>query len=136
MNHMKESEITSWRGIAFEEVCLQHILQIKMALQIAGVTSHESSLVVSGDDDTEGMQIDLLIDRADDVVNVCEMKYSKSNYAITKSYAEKLQKRLDALEHAQPDKKFHLTFVTVNPIERNIHSDIVKSTVTAEELFK
>lgn len=136
MNHMKESEITSWRGIAFEEVCLQHILQIKMALQIAGVTSHESSLVVSGDDDTEGMQIDLLIDRADDVVNVCEMKYSKSNYAITKSYAEKLQKRLDALEHVQSDKKFHLTFVTVNPIERNIHSDIVKSTVTAEELFK
>jgi len=136
MNHMKESEITSWRGIAFEEVCLQHILQIKMALQIAGVTSHESSLVVSGEDDTEGMQIDLLIDRADDVVNVCEMKYSKSNYAITKSYAEKLQKRLDALEHVQSDKKFHLTFVTVNPIERNIHSDIVKSTVTAEELFK
>ena len=136
MNHMKESEITSWRGIAFEEVCLQHILQIKMALQIAGVTSHESSLVVNGDDDTDGMQIDLLIDRADDVVNVCEMKFSKSNYAITKSYAEKLQKRLDALEHVQSDKKFHLTFVTVNPIERNIHSDIVKSTVTAEELFK
>ena len=118
MNHMKESEITSWRGIAFEEVCLQHILQIKMALQIAGVTSHESSL------------------GADDVVNVCEMKFSKSNYAITKSYAEKLQKRLDALEHVQSDKKFHLTFVTVNPIERNIHSDIVKSVVTAEDLFK
>jgi hypothetical protein len=135
MNHMKESEITSWRGIAFEEVCLLHIQQIKMALQIAGVTSQESSLIVSGDNDTDGMQIDLLIDRADDVVNVCEMKYSKSNYAITKSYAEKLQKRIDALEHAQPDKKFYLTFVTVKPIERNIHSDMVKSAITAEELF-
>ena len=136
MHHIKESEISAWRGIAFEEVCLQHIQQIKMALQIAGVTSQESSLVVNGDDDTDGMQIDLLIDRADDVVNVCEMKYSKSSYAITKSYAEKLQKRMDALEQARPDKKCHLTFVTVNPIERNIHSDIVKSAITAEELFK
>ena len=115
---------------------MQHIRQIKMALQIAGVTSHESSFVVCGDDDTDGMQIDLLIDRADDVVNVCEMKYSKSNYAITKAYADRLQKRIDALEQAQSVKKFHLTFVTVNPIERNIHSDIVKSAVTADELFR
>ena len=136
MHHVKESEISAWRGIAFEEVCMQHIQQIKMALQIAGVTSQESSLIVSGDDDTDGMQIDLLIDRADDVVNVCEMKYSKSNFAITKSYAEKLKNRMDALEHTQPDKRFHLTFVTVNPLERNIHADIVKSAVTAEELFR
>lgn len=132
---MKEPEITSWRGIAFEEVCLQHIQQIKMALQIAGVASNESSLIVSGDDGTDGMQIDLLIDRADDIVNVCEMKYSKTNYVITKSYAEKLQKRIDSLEQIQPEKTYHLTFVTVNPIERNAHSDIVTSTVTAEELF-
>ena len=136
MHHMKESDIMAWRGIAFEEVCMQHVSQIKMALQIAGVASHESSLIVSGDDDTDGMQVDLLIDRADDVVNVCEMKYSKSNYAITKSYAEKLQKRMNVLEQTLPDKKFHLTVVTVNPIERNNHSDIVKSVVTAEELFK
>ena len=115
---------------------MQHIQQIKMALQIAGVTSKESSLVVNGDDETNGMQIDLLIDRADDVVNVCEMKYSKSSYVITKSYAETLQKRIDALERLQPDKKFHLTFVTVTPIESNAHSDIVKSEVTADELFK
>ena len=136
MHHMKESEIASWRGIAFEEVCMQHVQQIKMALQIAGVTSQESSLVVNGDDDTDGMQIDLLIDRADDVVNVCEMKYSKTGYTITKSYAETLQKRIDTLERLQPDKTFHLTFVTVNPIEHNSYSDIVKSAITADELFK
>jgi hypothetical protein len=135
-HHMKEAEIASWRGIAFEEVCLQHIQQIKMSLQIAGVSSEESSLVVNANDDTEGMQIDLLIDRADDVVNVCEMKYSKSNYAITKSYAEKLQRRMATLENMRPDKKFHLTFVTVSPIERNAHSDIVTSTVTADDLFR
>lgn len=136
LHHMKESEIASWRGIAFEEVCMQHIHQIKMALQIAGVSSKESSLIVHGDDDTEGMQIDLLIDRADDVVNVCEMKYSKSNYLITKSYAEKLRKRMSALEQACPDKKFHLTFISVNPFEHNAYSDVITSTVTADDLFK
>ncbi len=136
LHHMRESEIASWRGVAFEEVCLQHIQQIKMALQIAGVASHESSLVVGCEDGSDGMQIDLLIDRADDIVNVCEIKYSKSNYAITKSYAEKLQKRINTLEHKHPDKKFHLTFVSVNPIERNVHSDIVKAVVTADELFR
>ena len=135
-HHMKEPEITSWRGIAFEEVCLQHIQQIKMALQIAGVASQESSLIVSGDNDTEGMQIDLLIDRADDVVNVCEMKFSKSNYVITKSYADKLMRHIDQLERTQPNKKYHLTFVTVNPIERNAYSDIVKSSITSDELFR
>lgn len=134
--HMKEPEITSWRGIAFEEVCLQHIQQIKMALQIAGVASKESSLVVSGNDGAEGMQIDLLIDRADDIVNVCEMKYSKSNYVMKKSYAEKLVRRIDALEQIQPEKTFHLTFITVYPMERNAHSDIVTSAVTADELFR
>ena len=136
LHHMKEPEITSWRGIAFEEVCLQHIQQIKMALQIAGVASQESSLIVSGDNDTEGMQIDLLIDRADDVVNVCEMKFSTSNYVITKSYADKLMRHIDQLERAQPNKKYHLTFVTVNPIERNAYSDIVKSSITSDELFR
>ena len=81
------------------------------------------------------MQIDLIIHRADDVVNVCEMKYSKANYVITKSYSEKLQRRIAALENLQPTKSYHLTFVTVNPIERNAYSDIVTSEVTADELF-
>ena len=43
---------------------------------------------------------------------------------------------IDALEQARPDKQYHLTFVTVNPLERNIHSDMVESAITAEELFK
>ncbi|MCR4918710.1 MAG: ATP-binding protein [Prevotella sp.] len=136
LHHLREPELSAWRGIAFEEVCLQHIQQIKMALQIAGVASHESALIVGGNKDTEGMQIDLLIDRADDVVNVCEMKYSKSAYVITKAYADKLMRHIAQIEQAHPEKKYHLTFVTASPIERNAYSDIVQSTVTAEELFR
>ena len=83
-HHLKEQEIASWRGIAFEEVCLQHVRQIKTALQIAGVASSESALVVKGQGENDGMQIDLLIDRADDVVNACEMKFNKTAISITK----------------------------------------------------
>ena len=135
-HHLKESEVAGWRGIAFEEVCLQHITQIKMGLQIAGVSSKESALIVKGDAGKDGMQIDLLIDRADDVVNVCEMKYSKGSFAVTKSYAETLTKRLSMLEALYPAKTFHLTFVGVNPIERNEHSDVFTSVITADDLFR
>ena len=64
--------------------------------------------------------------------HVCPVPYTKVPFV----YAEKLQKRIDALEQARPDKQYHLTFVTVNPLERNIHSDMVESAITAEELFK
>lgn len=135
-HHIKESEISSWRGLAFEEVCLQHIHQIKMALQIAGVSSKQSAMIIRGNDHTEGLQIDLLIDRADDVVNICEMKFSKSDYAVTKSYHSRLLKRISALEGLNPEKTFHLTYVGISPLFHNEYSDLFISRITAEELFK
>jgi hypothetical protein len=136
LHHMKEPDITSWRGIAFEEVCLQHVYQIKATMQIAGVASKESSLIVKGDKDIEGMQIDLLIDRADDVVNVCEMKYSKVPFAVTKAYANKLSIRLSTLENMLPGKSFHMILVSINGIERNEHSDIFTLIISADDLFR
>lgn len=135
MHHLKESEITSWRGIAFEEVCLGHIDQIKHALQIAGVSSHESSFILHGDDGGEGMQIDLIIDRADDVVNVCEMKFCKSEYIVTKAYSEKITRRVEALEKISPSKSFHPTLVSAAPVHRNEYSDIFLSQITIDDLF-
>ena len=114
---------------------MQHIRQIKSALQIAGVASRESALIVKGDKDNEGMQIDLLIDRADDVVNVCEMKFSKAAFAVTNAYAKKLVQRLHDLETLHPKKTFHLTLISVNSMQRNEYSDIFTSAVVAEDLF-
>lgn len=136
LHHMKEPDITSWRGIAFEEVCLQHVYQIKAAMQIAGVASKESSLIIKGDKEMEGMQIDLLIDRADDVVNVCEMKYSKAPYIVTKAYANKLRTRLSALENMMKEKTYHMTLVSTNGIERNEHSDIFTNVISTDDLFR
>ena len=78
----------------------------------------------------------MLIDRADDVVNACEMKYSKSRFIVTKSYAEKLSKRLSALETALPKKTIHLTLVSIKGLEHNIHSDVFTSNISANDLFR
>ena len=104
-------------------------------MQIAGVASVESALIVKGSKNNNGMQIDLLIDRADDIVNVCEMKYSKAPFTVAKTYAEKLSKRIAHLESALPKKTILLTLITVNGLERNLHSDIFADTITADELF-
>ena len=133
--HLKESDIASWRGIAFEEVCLQHISQIKYALHIGAVSSQESSLIVKGSEETDGMQIDLLIDRADDAVNVCEMKFYKAPYAVTKGYAQVLNSRLQALEEKNPAKTFLLTYVGNSELVSNEYSDIFRASVTLDDLF-
>lgn len=133
-NHLNESEILSWRGIAFEEVCLLHIRQIKSALQILGVSSEESSLIVK-DNEKTGMQIDLLIDRADDVVNVCEIKFSKSPFAVNADYATKLRSRIAALEEANPSKTFHLTYIGASPLVDNEYADVFQSEVSSDALF-
>lgn len=135
-HHLKEPEIASWRGIAFEEVCFQHIPQIKAALQIAGVSTQESAMIVKGSGKNEGMQIDLLIDRADDVVNVCEMKFNKSAFNVTKAYADKLIDRISHMERTNPDKAFHMTLVSTVPLQTNKHSDVFVSKITVDELFR
>lgn len=133
--HLKENDIASWRGIAFEEVCLQHITQIKYALNIGGVSSQESSLIIKGNEEKDGMQIDLLIERADDVVNICEMKFYQSPYSVTKSYAEVLSTRLQTLQAKYPSLTFHLTYIGSSKLYKNEYSDLFVSCVTLDELF-
>jgi len=65
----------AWSGYAFESICLKHIGQIKKALEISGIYSEESSFIFRGNDTLDGIQIDLLIDRNDQVINLCEMKF-------------------------------------------------------------
>lgn len=134
-HHLKDSEIASWRGIAFEEVCFRHIRQIKNSLQIGGVSSVEYPCSVKGDEDAEGMQIDLVIDRNDDVLNVCEMKYTKSPFSVTGSYARTIEKRREFFSRKYPDKSIHITLVTTFPMQRNEHSDVFQSEVTEDGLF-
>ncbi len=76
--------VVSWRGIAFEEICLLHIDQIKKALGIMGVSTQQSSWALRGNDEEEGTQVDLIIQRADHIVNLCEMKFYGEDFTVDK----------------------------------------------------
>jgi len=130
-------KLSAWKGIAFEEVCLSHIQQIKNALGVGAVTSKESAWSLRGDDETEGTQIDLLIDRADRVVNLCEMKFYKDDFAIDKAYDAKLRHRTQTMIDSLPKSKtVHVTLVTTFGLKYNEYFGRVQYVVTADALFQ
>ena len=133
--------ITAWSGYAFEMVCFHHFNQIKRALSIGGIASSCYSWSSSGIKDSDGVvweggQIDLIIDRADNVINICEIKYTDDEYQITAEYEKKLRRRASFFSKiTKTTKAIQHTFITVYGVMQNTHSDIVQSQVTANELF-
>lgn len=125
-----------WSGLAFERICMTHIPQIKAKLGISGVLSNVYAWRKDGNEYESGTQIDLLIDRNDQVINLCEMKYSMSEYTITADYELRLrQKKSTFIEHTQTRKAVHLTMVTTYGVKRNTYSDIIQNEVTLQDLF-
>lgn len=131
----------AWSGYAFEQTCLHHIGQIKKKLGISGIQSDVYAWSEKAFDDPDGAhwdggQIDLIIDRSDNVINLCEMKYSNDEYSISGQYAAKLRSRESCFRRCtRTTKALRCTFVTVCGIKRNEHSDMVADLVTAEDLF-
>ncbi len=136
-DHITSGIMNAWHGVAFEEVCWQHIPQIKRALGIGGVKTTVSAWNVKGDSDTEGVQVDLLINRADNIVNLCEMKFSSTPYSISKDEEMKLRHRLKAVkETLSPKQTIHLTMITTYGITQGKHTGIVQKEVCMDALFK
>ncbi len=128
----------AWSGLAFERVCLQHISQIKEAPGISGVLSNVYSWRTDADEyrGFDKTQIDLLIDRNDGVINLCEMKFSGQEYAITKDEEMKLRRRRgNFIDATQTKKAVHITLVTPYGLKQNAHSSIVQNEVTLNNLF-
>ena len=126
----------AWSGLAFERLCMAHMQQIKAGLGISGVLSNIYSWRKEADENGEEAQIDLLIDRNDQVVNICEMKYSLSEFSIDAEYERNLRNKKSAfIEATNTRKAVHLTMVTIYGIRHNSHSGIVQSEITLEDLF-
>ena len=136
-NTSLSSAQAAWRGLAFERVCLQHLRQIKRGLQIGGVVTHVCSWRHVPDEvHTQGAQIDLLIDRADGVIDVCEMKYCSDKYAPDKRSDEEMRRRLAVFEAvAAPRKAIRAVLVTPFGIERNAYSSRFSNILTFDDLF-
>ncbi len=116
---------------------MKHIEQVKQALEIGGIYSESSSFIFQGNEDLPGIQIDLLIDRNDQVINVCEIKFQQKEFNITKSYTEQLQKKLFVFSEVSKTKKqIFLTMITTFGIHENKHSlGLVDNDLTMDVLF-
>lgn len=134
-SNYRDPRLNVWRGLAFEKLCLWHVPQIKQALGISGVSTRICSWYGQDEMDQKA-QIDLLIDRRDDVVNICEMKYSIGEYAISKKYAEELEKKIDIFVRATHTKKTPvLTFITNSGLKDNSYRDVVQKALNLSQLF-
>ena len=136
MNNVLSPKINAWRGYAFEDLCFRRIDQIKRALQIAGVSSTQSAWVVPGDNEKEGAQIDMLIHRKDNVVNMCEMKFYSEDFAVSKDYHKKLVHRSNLLlEHLSRKTSIHNVLITTYGLTYNEYSGDFIATITLDDLF-
>lgn len=125
----------AWAGNAFELVCLLHTRQLKQALGIAGVQTQESAWRSRTSD--PGAQIDLLIDRRDGVIDLCEMKFTGAPFVVDAEYARKLNTKLEAFRtEEQPKKALHLVLVTMNGIAHNAHYHILTNIIDSDDLFR
>ena len=128
----------TWRGVAFERVCLLHLDQIRQKLGIAGVHINAYAWRCSADEKCPfGAQVDLVIDRADGVVDLCEMKYCAGEFVIDKTYAADLDRKRAAYGFKVTDRKaIHICMVTTEGVFRNEFAGQIQSEITLEDLFK
>jgi uncharacterized protein len=111
-----------WSGYAFENLCFKHTEQIKKAFGISGVITNEYSYVLKGKADQQGMQIDMIIDRADNCVNILEVKFYNTEYEVSETYARQLLHKATIFqERTRLKKNVFITMLTVFGVKKNEH---------------
>ena len=138
-NHMDDPSRRSWAGYTFEQLCLYHLDQVKQAIGISAVQCEVSAWFhksAEGEERKRGAQIDLLIDRRDRVINVCEMKFSINEFTINKDYEAVLRNKMETFrEESKTQKALQLTMITTYGVKKNMYSSRVQSEVLLDDLF-
>ena len=138
-SHYLSHSVEAWQGLTFEHLCLMHIRQIRSALNIGGVATEVYAWFDKADkeQETKGSQIDLILDRADRTINLCEMKFSLAPYKISADYDLTLRNRMERFrESTHTSKALVNTFVTTFGVANGIHSSVVNSEVNLDALFE
>lgn len=135
MNLYDSPKHRAWSGYAFEQVCQTHVSQIKKELGISGIQTNEASWRSSKS--ANGTQIDLLIDRKDQVINICEVKFSINEFTIDKKYAATLRNKIGVFRtETQTRKSVFLTLVTTYGVKPNEYATgLVQNNITMDALF-
>ncbi len=129
----------SWSGLAFESICHEHIPQIMNALDLSPSAIPSTwRYVPRNTDENDGAQIDLLFDRDDDVITLCEIKYTENLFTITKDYAENLKKKVEVYRKiTRTNKQLFITLISANGVKVNKYSkELISGVVTLDDLFK
>lgn len=127
--------MNTWLGLAFERVCMAHIPQIKKSLGIDRIGTEYYSWRSKTSEN--GAQIDLLIERADRVINLCEIKYSTTPYAIDKTEDMKLRiRQSDFVTETGTKYAIFPTLISTYGIRQNIYSGNIQAEVTLDDLFQ
>lgn len=126
----------AWQGLAFEQLCFSHLPQIKRALGVAGVLTSAYSWREKTKGTTSGAQIDMLIDRADNIINLCEVRFASKEYPLTAKDISSINNKVSAfVESTKVKKAIHVTMVTTYGLAHNEHWGEIQSEVTLDDLF-
>lgn len=135
-NMIDSSERRAWCEYSFEQLCLHHIPQIKNKLGISGIQSDICSWSTQATDEHRGGQIDLIIDRKDQIINLCEMKFSVSEFEISKKYDEEMRERRELFRNISKTRKaLHLTMITTYGLKQNTYSGMIQNEVVLDDMF-
>lgn len=134
--NIQSQNIISWRGLAFENVCFNHIEQIKKALGISGVSTRQSAWSKHSDDEP-GAQIDMIIERKDNIVNLCEIKFYGDEFVVNKSYDKTIRSRIALLsQEISPKMAIHSTLITTFGLKYNEYSGDFVNVIGLDDLFE
>ena len=131
-------KIKAWSGLAFERICLEHTAQIKAALGIAGVHTEVNAWQCSADPEkgVQGSQIDLLIARKDQIINICEMKYSDTGYVVDSAFDSSLRRKISDFKIKTETKySIHPVLVTTYAVGNSSYASNLQAVITADDLF-
>ena len=127
-----------WCGYAFENTCFIHYRQIAKALGITAIFHEFSSFQFQGNDTYNGIQIDLLIDRADGIINLCEVKFATADYKLTPNYKQTLRERADTFAAISKTRKsIFTTLITTYGLHNEAeHVDVLQNVLALDDLFR
>jgi hypothetical protein len=130
-------EYRAWSGYTFESVCLSHRYEITRALNIQAAAQITSWRYIPTKLE-RGAQIDLVIDRDDDAITLCEIKYTDAPFSIDKSYAQLLERKIDVFKkQVKTEKLIFMALISSNGLKENVYSEgLIYKIVTLKDLFK
>lgn len=137
IQNAESHSVISWRGFAFENVCFNHIDNIKKALGISGVSTTQSAWCKKGTENETGAQIDLIIERSDNIVDLCEAKFYSGKYLVTKEYDSKVRNKINALnELIRKKQAINTVLITTEGVVDNGYKWIFNNVITLDDLFE